>query len=87
VSDDTSLHSRRDALKCRAYGGAGTLFMLAGGVFAPVDLATAAEDKPGAARLGAVDTNEPFSFKFDKPGTYHFACVIHPRIVGTILVE
>src|SRR6201987_2877225 len=35
-----------------AYGGAGTLFILAGGVFTPVDLAMAADDKPGAARLG-----------------------------------
>jgi len=52
VSDGTSRYSRRDALKCMAYGGAGTLFILAGGVFAPVDLAMAAEDKPGAARLG-----------------------------------
>jgi 3',5'-cyclic AMP phosphodiesterase CpdA len=35
-----------------AYGGAGTLFVLAGGVFAPVDLAMAADDKRGTARLG-----------------------------------
>jgi 3',5'-cyclic AMP phosphodiesterase CpdA len=52
VSDDKVLLSRRNALKCMAYGGAGTLFVLAGGVFAPVDLAAAAEDKPGTARLG-----------------------------------
>ena len=35
-----------------AYGGAGTLFVLAGGVFSPVDLASAADDKSGMARLG-----------------------------------
>src|SRR3569832_1164958 len=35
-------HSRRDALRCLAYGGAGTLFTLAGGVVLPVDLANAA---------------------------------------------
>jgi hypothetical protein len=52
VSDDRTLLSRRNALKCMAYGGAGTLFVLAGGVFAPVDLATAADDKLGTARLG-----------------------------------
>jgi 3',5'-cyclic AMP phosphodiesterase CpdA len=52
VSDDKILQSRRNALKCMAYGGAGTLFVLAGGVFAPVDLARAADDKPGTARLG-----------------------------------
>ena len=52
MSDDTLLQSRRKALKCMAYGGAGTLFVLAGGVFTPVDLALAANDKPGVARMG-----------------------------------
>jgi 3',5'-cyclic AMP phosphodiesterase CpdA len=52
VSDNKLLQSRRNALKCMAYGGAGTLFVLAGGVFTPVDLARAADDKPGTARLG-----------------------------------
>jgi 3',5'-cyclic AMP phosphodiesterase CpdA len=52
VSDKSSVHSRRGALKCMAYGGAGTLFMLAGGVFTPVDLAMAADDKPAAAPPG-----------------------------------
>jgi 3',5'-cyclic AMP phosphodiesterase CpdA len=52
VSDHKTLLSRRNALKCMAYGGAGTLFVLAGGVFAPVDLALAADDKPGIAKLG-----------------------------------
>jgi len=33
--------SRRNALKCMAYGGAGTLFALSGGVFTPINLATA----------------------------------------------
>jgi 3',5'-cyclic AMP phosphodiesterase CpdA len=34
--------SRREALRCLAYGGAGTLFTLTGGVILPVDLANAA---------------------------------------------
>src|SRR5579863_7611964 len=51
VSDKPSLRSRRAALKCMAYGGAGTLFALAGGVFTPVELAVAA-DRQGVARLG-----------------------------------
>ena len=41
----------------------------------------------GLFRSGAVDTNETFSYKFDKPGTYHFTCAIHPRMVGTIVVQ
>ncbi len=28
-----------------------------------------------------------FTFRFDKPGTYHYACSIHPRMVGTITVR
>jgi plastocyanin len=72
-------------------------------MFAPVSLTIKAgssvtwanfDDEPhtvvsdtGLFRSGAMDTNESFSFKFDKPGTYHFACSIHPRMVGTIVVE
>ena len=41
----------------------------------------------GMFRSSAMDTNESFSFKFDKPGTYHFTCSIHPRMVGTIVVK
>src|SRR6202167_5773735 len=52
MSDDQSLLSRRNALKCLAYGGAGTLFALSGGVFTPIDLARAESDKKGAAKLG-----------------------------------
>jgi 3',5'-cyclic AMP phosphodiesterase CpdA len=46
------LESRRRALKCLAYGGAGTLFALSGGIFTPIDLAAAAADPERAARLG-----------------------------------
>jgi hypothetical protein len=52
VSADLSVPSRRNALKCLAYGGAGTLFVLAGGVFAPIDLALAAADKAATKKLG-----------------------------------
>jgi len=41
MSDDQSRLSRRNALKCMAFGGAGTLFALSGGVFTPIDLAMA----------------------------------------------
>jgi len=52
VSDNHPRLSRRKALQCMAYGGAGTLFILAGGVFTPVDLAMAAEEKSAGARRG-----------------------------------
>ncbi|HEY2686299.1 MAG TPA: metallophosphoesterase [Steroidobacteraceae bacterium] len=51
MSDD-KLITRRNALKCMAYGGAGTLFALSGGVFTPIDLARAASDPKGSAGLG-----------------------------------
>ena len=50
MTDHPSILSRRNALKCMAYGGAGTLFALCGGVFTAIDLATAA-DKSSAAAL------------------------------------
>jgi 3',5'-cyclic AMP phosphodiesterase CpdA len=52
VSHEKSLQSRRNALKCLAYGGAGTLFALSGGVFTPIDLALAGTDKQSGAGLG-----------------------------------
>jgi plastocyanin len=41
----------------------------------------------GVFKSGGLDTNDSFSFKFDKPGTYHYTCTIHPRMVGTIVVQ
>jgi hypothetical protein len=52
MSGDQSRISRRNALKCMAYGGAGTLFVLSGGVFTPMDLALAADGRFGASQLG-----------------------------------
>ena len=52
MSDDQLLKSRRNALKCMAYGGAGTLFALSGGVLTPMNMAMARaydESKEGRA--------------------------------------
>jgi 3',5'-cyclic AMP phosphodiesterase CpdA len=51
-SDESNLVSRRKALKCLAFGSAGTLFALTGGVLTPIDLAFAAD--PKAARISGV---------------------------------
>ncbi|MEM5389703.1 metallophosphoesterase [Paraburkholderia phymatum] len=51
-SDLPSNPSRRSALKCLAYGGAGTLFVLTGGVLTPVQLALAASTKDESAAAG-----------------------------------
>jgi plastocyanin len=71
-------------------------------MFAPVSLTIEAgatvtwtnrDDEPhtvvsdtGLFRSGALDTGESFSFRFDEAGTYHYACSIHPRMVGTVVV-
>ena len=44
--------SRRRALKCLAYGGAGTLFALSGGILTPIDMVRAASDEKYAASAG-----------------------------------
>ncbi len=41
----------------------------------------------GMFRSAALDTNDGFSFKFGKPGTYRFNCSIHPYMAGTIIVR
>jgi 3',5'-cyclic AMP phosphodiesterase CpdA len=51
-SDHQVNEARRGALKCLAFGGAGTLFVLSGGVLAPLDLATAATRKGAHAASG-----------------------------------
>src|SRR4029077_15849325 len=44
--------TRRGALKCLAFGGAGTLFVLSGGVLAPGNLAVGASQTNQAANAG-----------------------------------
>jgi len=42
----------------------------------------------GAAfRSDALDQNDSFVVKFDKPGTYRYVCSIHPQMIGTIIVK
>ncbi|HEY2686300.1 MAG TPA: cupredoxin family copper-binding protein [Steroidobacteraceae bacterium] len=41
----------------------------------------------GLFRSGALDTKDSFSFTFEKPGTYHYLCTIHPKMLGTVVVE
>jgi len=52
MSNSSPVPSRRSALKCLAYGGAGTLFSLAGGILTPIDLALAAQDGTALDRPG-----------------------------------
>ncbi len=76
MTDDISMRSRRQALKCMAYGGAGTLFALSGGVLTPFDLA------------GAADKNSTVSIKplFVQISDTHigFNKEANPDVAGTL---
>jgi plastocyanin len=41
----------------------------------------------GLFHSSALDTHERFSYKFEKPGIYHYLCTLHPRMLGTVTVE
>jgi plastocyanin len=41
----------------------------------------------GLFRSGALDQNDTFQYKFDKPGVYKIFCGIHPNMKETITVQ
>jgi plastocyanin len=41
----------------------------------------------GLFRSGAIDQNESYTFKFDKPGTYKYVCSIHPKMMAAVIVQ
>jgi plastocyanin len=41
----------------------------------------------GLFHSAALDTGNSFTFKFDKAGTYHVYCSLHPQMVATIVVQ
>jgi plastocyanin len=41
----------------------------------------------GVFRSSALDTGESFRFVFAQPGTYHFSCSLHRRMIGTVVVK
>jgi plastocyanin len=41
----------------------------------------------GLFRSAALDQNETYQFKFDKPGVYKVFCGIHPNMRATITVQ
>jgi plastocyanin len=53
---------------------------------------TNTDDEPRVVLSGygpprIVGTEESVTFAFDKPGTYHCTCSIHPRMIVTVVVE
>ena len=41
----------------------------------------------GVFKSRVLDTDETFSFTFDKPGTYPYFCSVHPKMTGKIVVQ
>jgi amicyanin len=41
----------------------------------------------GVFRSKALDTDDKYSFKFEKPGTYRYFCSIHPKMTGEVVVK
>lgn len=41
----------------------------------------------GVFRSPALDENDTYSFKFDKPGVYKYICSIHPKMRATVTVK
>jgi plastocyanin len=35
----------------------------------------------------ALNQGQSFGFKFTKAGTYHYQCLIHPQMTGTVVVR
>ncbi len=41
----------------------------------------------GLFRSKGLDTDDHYSFKFTRPGTYNYFCAIHPKMIGKIIVQ
>jgi plastocyanin len=41
----------------------------------------------GTFRSQALDTEDKFSFTFDKAGTYRYFCSLHPQMTGKVVVN
>ena len=35
----------------------------------------------------ALDTDQSFAYKFDKPGTYKYFCTMHPMMTGVVVIQ
>jgi plastocyanin len=46
-----------------------------------------AQDSGHAFKSPGLDTDDKFSFTFDKPGTYVYICTVHPYMTGKIVVQ
>lgn len=89
------------ALTARAASHAGAAVTMSGMAFAPASLtvkagtAVAFMNEDGAPHTatgdgwdtGRLNRGDSTEIAFDTPGTYAYACAIHPSMKGTIIVE
>jgi len=45
------------------------------------------EGTPRLFKSAALDTDDKFTYTFDKAGTYSYFCSIHPHMTGTVVVK
>jgi amicyanin len=46
-----------------------------------------AQDAGHSFRSGGLDTDDKFSFTFEKAGTYTYICTVHPYMTGKVVVQ
>lgn len=48
---------------------------------------TVVSDDKSTFKSHALDTDDSFSYTFDKPGTYGYFCSIHPKMTAKVVVQ
>ena len=43
--------------------------------------------EPRTVKSGPLDTGDSFAFVFVTPGAYHYFCILHPHMQGTVVVQ
>jgi plastocyanin len=51
------------------------------------DIPHTAVSTDGLFKSKVMDTDEKFSYTFDKAGTYSYFCSIHPKMTGKVVVQ
>jgi plastocyanin len=44
-------------------------------------------DDPRVLKSPALDTEDSFAVTLDTPGAYHYFCMLHPHMQGTVIVR
>ena len=51
------------------------------------DIPHTAVSTDGVFKSKVMDTDEKFSYSFDKPGTYSYYCSVRPKMTGQVVVK